>query len=349
MLERYRKLLQRVSEEHSDSSDLTRDSKVLLVDGMNLFIRDFSAIPSLNTDGQHVGGTIGFLKSLGSVSKMLRPTRIIIVFDGVGGSTKRRKLYSGYKSGRSMRSRLNRASGINDVVDENESMTIQFERLFDYLRCLPVTVIMIDSIEADDVIAYLTTKYFSDKTYILSGDRDFLQLVNDRVGVYLPTTKKLYDVETVNEEFGLHGNAFTIWKCIMGDRSDDISGVNGVGKKLLEKHADFLYTNPNITVDEFLSKCEEKSEGSKPCAKIVESASIVHRNYQLMQLHDVEISGKKMSAIRNIASGDIHPLDISEFKNLVEVDKVHHLFSMVDLWLKTSFDHVDKKREDREE
>src|ERR1035437_9060610 len=72
--------------------------EVLIVDGYNTFIRCFAAIPTLNEDGLHTGGMAGFLKSVGYALKMYKPDRCVIVFDGAGGSMKRRKIYPDYKA-----------------------------------------------------------------------------------------------------------------------------------------------------------------------------------------------------------------------------------------------------------
>ena len=68
------------------------NDRVLIVDGLNTFIRSFAVNPSLNDDGLHIGGLVGFLKSIRYSSDVLKPSRIIIVFDGKGGSKKRRKI-----------------------------------------------------------------------------------------------------------------------------------------------------------------------------------------------------------------------------------------------------------------
>ena len=76
------------------------NDNVLVIDGLNTFIRVFSVIPTTNPDGIHVGGIVGFLRSIGYVINMFRPTRAIIVFDGKGGSSRRRKIYPEYKQKR---------------------------------------------------------------------------------------------------------------------------------------------------------------------------------------------------------------------------------------------------------
>ena len=76
------------------------NDKVLIIDGLNTFIRVFSVIPTTNDDGIHVGGIVGFLRSIGYTINMIRPTRTIVVFDGKGGSNRRRKIYPEYKQNR---------------------------------------------------------------------------------------------------------------------------------------------------------------------------------------------------------------------------------------------------------
>ena len=98
------------------------NDKVLIIDGLNTFIRVFSVIPTTNDDGIHVGGIVGFLKSVGYAIKMLAPTRTIIVFDGKGGSNRRRKLYPEYKAKRTTKIRLNRVNEFENIDDERHSM-----------------------------------------------------------------------------------------------------------------------------------------------------------------------------------------------------------------------------------
>ena len=85
------------------------NDKVLVIDGLNTFIRVFSVIPTTNDDGIHVGGIVGFLKSIGYIINMIRPTRTIVVFDGKGGSSRRRKIYPEYKAKRKTKYRVNRS------------------------------------------------------------------------------------------------------------------------------------------------------------------------------------------------------------------------------------------------
>ena len=97
---RHLSILNEIKESGGKIDNGKPNDSVLLIDGMNLFIRVFSAIPTTNEDGVHVGGIVGFLRSIGYTINMFRPTRVIIVFDGKGGSTRRRKLFPEYKQKR---------------------------------------------------------------------------------------------------------------------------------------------------------------------------------------------------------------------------------------------------------
>ena len=160
-MNRYQALLDKIAETY-DQEDVVEspDSKILVIDGTNTFIRVFSALPTTNDDGIHVAGIVGFLRSIGAAIKLINPTRVIIVFDGKGGSQRRKKLFPDYKKTRSNRtSPLNRHSTVS-VSDETKAMMMQSIRCVEYLNTLPVTLISIDNIEAVDAIAYITTTVF---------------------------------------------------------------------------------------------------------------------------------------------------------------------------------------------
>ena len=110
---------------HSDRND-----RVLIVDGLNTFIRAYSSSPALNANGEHVGGISGFLLSVGHAIKTVDPTRVVVVFDGKNGSAKRRQLFPEYKANRKVTIRLNRA----EAVDKEDNQLQQLMRLIDYLE-----------------------------------------------------------------------------------------------------------------------------------------------------------------------------------------------------------------------
>ncbi len=107
------------------------------------------------------------------------PTSVYIVFDGVGSTINRKNLLPEYKSGRNL-SRVNRSSTFDDIDEENESKVNQISRLIHYLKCLPVKLISLDKVEANDIIRYLANKFEAhegtQKVTIMSADKDFLHV-----------------------------------------------------------------------------------------------------------------------------------------------------------------------------
>jgi DNA polymerase-1 len=343
MNRKYQRLLQEIETERAEQENLHRDSKVLIVDGMNLFIRTFSAIPTLNDDGIHVGGLSGFLKSLGATIRMVNPTRVVVVFDGKGGSQRRKEIYSNYKEGRAIKSRLNRVVGFEDIDDEQSSIKYQLFRVFSYLQNLPLTILSIDKIEADDVIAYLSS-YFKEKCVILSNDRDFLQLVSDRVGVYLPTKKKMYTPENLLEETGIWCENYIIYKSILGDKSDNVVGIKGIGDKSILKHFPILSQKRKINLEMFIEFCKLYDNKSKAIQELKQNLKVLETNHRIMQLEDVDIPASTKSTIRNIVDGEIGGTNKIELDKLFVEDKLQNVLLNWDEWLKKNFTTLNSIR-----
>ena len=87
---KYLDILKQIDEEHKGFGDLHRNSKTLVIDGLNTFIRSWSTAPNLNDNGDHIGGIVGTLKSIGYAIRLINPTRVVVVFDGKGGSNSRK-------------------------------------------------------------------------------------------------------------------------------------------------------------------------------------------------------------------------------------------------------------------
>ena len=255
------------------------NDRILVIDGLNTFIRAFAVNPSMNEDGIHIGGMTGFLQSIGYAIKNTKPTRVIICFDGKGGSSKRRKLFPEYKANRKVRKRLTRLDSFNNQEDESVSMKNQIRRLTQYLDALPITVIAPENIEADDAMAYLSQQVYPESQfYIMSTDKDFLQLVDDRVQVWSPTKKKYYFNETVLEDFEIPAYNFLLYRIMKGDLSDNIPGIRGVGVKALQKRLPILFGDRKITLDELIDYIKQSDDPSKVIADIKNSESVMRLN-----------------------------------------------------------------------
>jgi 5'-3' exonuclease len=339
----YAELLRQVREDHEkQNSGLEKDSKVLIIDGLNSFIRVFSAVPLVNDDGEHIGGYIGFMRSIAAVIRQFKPTRCIIVFDGKGGSARRKKMHSGYKEGRSMSTRFNRREDVGEqsVEEEIASMRLQMSKLSEYLECLPVTLISIDNIEADDTIAYLTTDVFrpiGSEVIIMSDDKDFIQLVDGKTSVWRPVEKKYYTPKEVNEKFGVPSHNFIHYKVFMGDGSDNIKGINGVGIKTLQSKFPMLLEEKTITLEELLDFCKAKQDDHKIYRTVVDNEVAMRLNWQLMSLEDLDIASNFKLMITDMAARPIPKLDTFTFKKMFMSDKAYTAIPNVDTWLANSF------------
>ncbi len=309
------------------------NDKVLIIDGLNTFIRVFSVIPTTNDDGIHVGGIVGFLRSIGYTINMIRPTRTIIVFDGKGGSSRRRKIYPEYKQNRKTKYRVNRAYDFASQEDEKQNMMMQLARCVEYLDTLPVTVMSYDNIEADDTIGYLCRQVLTDSQItVMSTDKDFLQLANGRIKIWSPTKKKMYDDKMVMNEFGISAGNLIWYRVLDGDKSDNISGVRGLGLKTIQKKLPFLKENRIVNIDEVIDV-------------LPDSKDTIELNYKLMQLSDVDISGSTKTKIIDKVNEPINRLVKFQFQKMFLEDKLFTALPNVTSWLATNFNKLNSYAE----
>jgi len=319
--------------EKSDS--LNVNDRVLIVDGLNLYLRVFAVNGALNDNGVPVGGLTGFLRSLAYAIREVNPTRVIIVYDGAGGSQRRRKIHPEYKSNRKPGKRITRWDAFKNATEEKESMKIQFSRLIEYLEFLPINVISIDKIEADDTIAYIAHTLLDKEVTIMSADQDFLQLVNDRITVWSPTKKKFYTPRMVEADYGIPAHNFLMYKVLMGDKSDNIEGVKGLGPKKLPKIVPDLFTQTTLDLDFIL---EHAGKGEEPMHKrISESANQLQLNEELMDLKNPPISGELKLRITRLIEAPINLLSRNDFIIMYNDDQLGNAIASPDLWLKEHF------------
>jgi len=343
--ERYISILNQIKESGGDLDMGKPNDSVLLVDGMNLFIRVFSAIPTTNEDGIHVGGIVGFLRSLAYSINMIRPTRTIVVFDGKGGSNRRRKIFPQYKMGRKMSYRLNRAHDFLTREEEQKMMIRQLNRVVEYLECLPITILNIENCEADDVIGYLSKHIYNDsKTTILSTDKDFLQLVDNNTRVFSPTKKKMYDETKVFEEYGIHPKNFLLFRMFDGDKSDGIPGVNGIGQKTLVKLFPFMETDEQYTLDDIYRSAE--TQKNPLCERVLQSKDLLDLNKQLMDLEDGIIGGQTKLKIKEIIERPIQRMIKHKFQTMFLEDKMFTALPNLNSWLATTFNRMNHLAEE---
>ncbi len=324
---------------------LTTNSEILIVDGSNLFIRGWASTNSMNTNGNHVGGIVASLKSLGYAIKLLCPTRCIVIFDGIGGSFKRRQLYPEYKKGRKGRIRLNREYGeMTSSTDEEENMRRQYLRFTQYLQVLPVNMLSLDHVEADDLISFLALEYFkaSNKVFIMSTDRDFLQLCTGNIIVYSPTKKRIYGTAEVLADYQIHPNNFVLYRALDGDTSDNINGIQGAGPKTIIKYFPWLNEEKQHTIDEIISHAVNFRNKYKVCENISEGKVILERNVALMQLKNTALTTTaQLHCFECLDTKKIPQMDRNAFVKMVRDDMMDNNFSDHVEWLNTVWGPLD--------
>ena len=330
-------------EEHKSVTHL--NDRVLIIDGLNTFIRSFAVNPAINEDGLHIGGMMGFLKSIRYTCDILKPSRCIIVFDGKDGSKRRRKIYPEYKENRKVKQRLNRNVDWGTAPqDEEESMKQQMGRLIEYLEQLPLTLISIDGIEADDTIAYISQQLLpKSDIFIMSTDKDFLQLVDDRVKVWSPTKKKLYTTREVFEEYGIHSKNMLTYRILDGDKSDNINGIRGAGLKSIIKHCPQITTDKKFDVMNLMDHAETSNSKIKLLENIKKSSNLLKRNYLLMQLNTVDIPNHTKMKIQGAVNGDVPQLIKYRFQTMFLKDKLTNAIPNLDNWI-MEFVRLDRFR-----
>ena len=216
--------------------------KLLVVDGNSILNRAFYGIRLLTTkDGQFTNAIYGFLTMLLKIQEDVTPDAVAIAFD-LKAPTFRHKAYDGYKSNR---------KGMPEELHQ------QLQPLKDLLTLLGYTIITKEGYEADDILGTLshTCKVNGDECVLATGDRDSLQLINDKVTVRLASTKGgkanaiLYDEKKIMEDYGVTPRQLIEIKAIQGDSSDCIPGIPGIGPKgagdLIQRfnNLDYIYEN----------------------------------------------------------------------------------------------------------
>lgn len=315
------------------------NGRVLLVDGLNTYLRSFAAAPTMNEDGAHVGGLTGFLLSVGAAIRQFKPTRVVICFDGKGGSQRRKELFPEYKAKRKVMTKLNRTYDFASLEEEKDAQKWQLKSLIALLSYLPVTLMAPELVEADDVIAYIA-QYVEEqhgKAIIMSSDKDFLQLVNENISVYSPIRKKHYHEDGVTSDYGFHPHNFLLYRTITGDNSDCIPGVDGIKEKTLLKYFPELANTEKRSIQYLLDKAKliEEERGKKtPVAikTLLASNDLLERNLRLMRLDDVAMSSHTRIKVLDRMESPISHMSKYEFHQLAASLKILGAFSNFDSW-----------------
>lgn len=194
----------------------------MLIDGSAIVHRAYHAMPPLNrSDGTPTGAVQGFFSMTLKMIQQLQPFHIAIAFDRPAPNF-RKELFKGYQAQR-------------PAVDSD--LSPQFGIIQDILKKARIATYAVDGLEADDIIGTIAekAKETGHLVYIITGDRDMLQLVNGKTKVLAPikgiSEMTLFDAEKVREKYGIKPSQFIDYKALQGDSSDNYPGVAGIGPK----------------------------------------------------------------------------------------------------------------------
>ena len=267
-------------------------SKLVLIDGNSILNRAFYGIMGskmLTTkDGKYTNAVYGFLAILFKVLDDIKPDYIAVAFD-LKAPTARHKMYEGYKA--------NRKGMPNELA---EQMPIVKEILTD----MNITIIEKETYEADDILGTLSKKAEKEgmDVVIVSGDRDTFQLASNKVTIRIPHTKvgktevDYFDEEAIIEKYGIKPKQLIEVKGLMGDTSDNIPGVSGIGEKtaleLIKKYKtiDELYKAIDEKKDDLKPKTKEKLVNDKEMAYLSRTLGTINREVPLdNKIEDLKI------------------------------------------------------------
>jgi 5'-3' exonuclease len=281
------------------SSSVALGPSTLLVDGLNLFMRSYAAFPAMTSNGQQAGGIVGFISSLEKIMRETLPTQVIVVWES-GGSSRKRQIFPDYKMHRRP-AKLNRFYE-DDIPDTVENRNWQLVTLTQVLKHLPVCQVYVPDCEADDVIGYVSRYRVGERVglTIASSDRDFYQLLSDRVQIFSIGSKRLVTHQTLLSDMSISAQNFCLAKCVVGDDSDNIPGVKGAGFKTLSKRLPKFGRTEDYTIDDLLSDAQDQGGKVKVMAEIALAGDLIRRNWRLCYLDIANISGTQIEKINGI-------------------------------------------------
>lgn len=259
--------------------------KILLIDGNSMANRAFYATMGRmmkTPTGISTNAVYGFFQIMFKTIEEENPDKIIVAFD-ISSSEKRTKIFSEYKAGRHK---------------TPEDLTMQFPIIKELLRMMNIPIVQKDGIEADDILGAIAKKEGKkgNKIIILTGDRDYFQLVDMNVNIRYPKTIMgkteyiIYDNYKVNEEYGLTPEKLIEVKALMGDASDNIPGVKGIGEKTALK---LIIQFENLEkIYEYIENSDGKEIAKATLNKLIQDKEMAYISRDLGRI-DIEYDYEK--------------------------------------------------------
>ena len=283
-----------------------KKDNLMIIDGSSLIHRAFYALPLLTTkDGLYTNGIYGFLTMLFKIQEEYDPKYICVVFDKKG-PTFRHKEYSEYKGTRQ---------------STPSELAVQFPILKEILKTMNIVTLEMDEYEADDIAGTLAKKGEEEglEVILVTGDKDYLQLASDKAKVLLTrrgiTEMEEYDRARIIEEYGIEPSQFIDLKGLMGDKSDNIPGVPGVGEKtglkLIKQFGNIKNIFENI----------DEVSGKKLKENLIENENIAYLSKKLSEIITnvpVEVSIEELKKEEPNWEELLAQFEEYEFKSLID-------------------------------
>ena len=271
---------------------------IMLIDGLNLFMRHYAAHPAISKNGESCGGIVGTLNAIERLSQKVGPSEIYVVWEG-HGSVKKRGVYKDYKQSRKPQ-RLNRY--YHDLPDTVSNRSDQVRIIVEALKYTPVRQIYVEGCEADDVIGYMSRYRFNDeRKVIVSSDHDYYQLLDNLTLIWSPTLKSWVNKKTVSDRYRVSASNFCLAKSIAGDKSDNIPGVAGISYKTLAKIVPETTSSQEITLDDMFATLREaeKQKSTNKRQRLLQAEQLVRRNWRLIRLDMMNLSLEHVKKVDN--------------------------------------------------
>ena len=253
-----------------DLKKLKKNKKIIIFDGTNTLIRAISIAQSYNKNYIRL-----FYDMIRNILLEFKPNECYIVFDGQGGSNTKRLIFSEYKTNR---------------LNVSKIQTEDYEKFFAMLKYTPLIIIRINNIQGDDVIAHIALKnsYQNNKVVIISTDKDFYQLCDKNTVIYNGVQKTIITQNIVKEKYSCHPINFAIFKALLGDKSDNIPGIKGLGEKLIIKNFGQLFINQQPLCGNFNNFKEYimNMQHSDLKLKLKENIVLLSKYYKIVNLRD---------------------------------------------------------------
>ena len=294
--------------------------KTFLIDGNNLYKIGYEGVRDLFSGNNHIGGIYHFINTIRKFLEEHNYDKVIVCWDSETNTSVRKEIYPNYKG-----QRRNEMS-----EDQEESYLHQRRRVKQYLEEVFVRQLEVPHNEADDLIAQYCKIALDENITIFSGDKDFTQLISERVQIYYPIKKEYYklgDMISLDKVNIPHQNVL-LTKVFVGDKSDNISGIDGLGVKTLIKLFPMLQEK-SCTITEILDNARiigQEKKVPKIIGKILIGESkngilgeeFYNTNLKIVDLGNPLITDEAKVLVEEVYRETIDPTDRG-YKNLMKM------------------------------